>query len=86
MAKPARYFVEFGQPKDDDDDPANYRKERNFEDLLLARSFAAKINRQHGAADVYERFDFVDTTPDGDPLGLLWDYEVRMIDEEEEPV
>lgn len=28
---------------------------------------------------VYERFNFEDVSPSGDPRGLLWDYETRYV-------
>lgn len=55
-------------------DPVDYWRDRDFDDLEAARVFA-----KENGSDVYERYGFEDVTPRGDPPGLLWVWEERLV-------
>lgn len=77
--KPCKYLVEYGQPDEEDQDPAKYRFVHGFARIKSARRFMKRQNAKKQAALLFERYDFVDVTPPGDPPGLLWEYSTRPV-------
>jgi hypothetical protein len=86
--KPAHYFVEYedraklaaiiAKGLDPDDlEPGERYAERDFPTVDEAIAFA----RTSVPAWVYERTGLTDVTPVGDPPGLLWDWEERLLEE-----
>jgi len=51
-----------------------------FNSLTVARRWFEQTARIHGG-QLRERCNIRDVTPLGDPPGILWDYDVRIIDE-----
>ena len=58
-------------------DIAYYLKEADFDTLEMARAFLPNVSD----AVIYERRNIRDVTPEGDPSGLLWDYETESVEE-----
>ena len=88
MQKPTRYFVVW----DDADLYERLKQERGTPDIspdlyyrtsnspTLAHATRFFTSRQW-CAQLWERYNIRDVTPAGDPRGLLWDWQERMLKE-----
>ena len=88
--KPARYYVEYGDEAawakelarcggvEEATDPAHFVRQRDFGSLAAARRYAATCSRVVPPA-IYERTRLRDVTPDGDPAGLLWEWDASEV-------
>ncbi len=76
--RPFRYFVEWEdaeavaeiEARGEEPDPVETSRRADFSDLARAKRFAAKKD-----GVVVERKNIRDATPDGDPPGILWDWD-----------
>lgn len=72
--KPTRYYIVYEVPPFGDD--PNY-KYKDFNTLDAAKKYCTRLTRSAWA--IYERINISDITPEGDPRGLLYDYESKFV-------
>ncbi len=76
MTRPSRYFVTY----EPDGGREGEFADKDFATLAAARRFRA-TRRAKGWTAIYERYGLVDVTPYGDPPGLLWEWDERLIED-----
>ena len=73
--RPTRYYVNYVHRWIEDEAPET--RTENFAKLADAKA----VYEAHSDAlpQVFERIDIRDTTPKGDPRGLIWDFDERLV-------
>ena len=79
MSKPLPYIVEWIANPTNEPDLWRYQT-RECQTLQQAKLLWLS-QHPYALAQIMERSDIRDVTPKGDPRGILWDYDERVIEE-----